>query len=94
MLEELCDVMSGEDKEQNFKDMLKKMVTTMSDRSSVNRNLAAYKEEELAIDVHTHFLYCNAHFLLGLSNACSSVLKTLESELENGTGLRRDAREI
>ncbi|XP_022110164.1 LOW QUALITY PROTEIN: uncharacterized protein LOC110989821 [Acanthaster planci] len=97
MMEELSDLYGGEEKEEVYKKM-KKMFATMSDRSSVNKafnnRLESYRASLLGDkSVGLHFLYCNAHFLLGLSNNCEGVLKELQKDLvnEKGQGIGRDA---
>jgi hypothetical protein len=98
MMEELSDLFGAEEKEAVYKEMMRKMFAVMSDRSSVNKafnnQLEMYRETLLGEEsVGLHFLYCNAHFLLGLANNCEGVLKELEKELvkDIGHGLGRDA---
>ena len=73
-------------------------LTCMSDRASVNKcfidRFAEYREAFLEDKAdNLHFLYCNAHFLLGLANICESTLREIEKEVvgELGHGLGRDA---
>merc|ERR1712002_1355794 len=80
MLEELSWLADEDKMDEIHKEMLGKMFAVMSDRSSVNKSfntkLNEYRESLLQEDsVDLQFLYCNAHFLLGLSNICESVLK-------------------
>ena len=98
MMDELSDIISDNDKDEVFKRMVGNMFAVMSDRSSVNKSLnsqlQSYPESLLGEDsIDLHFLFCNAHFLLGLSNTCESVLKMCEKELvkDMGHGLGRDA---
>lgn len=75
-----------EKKQEQFLDLLKKLKCTMSDRSSVNKSfnqkLSEYKQDLLnGEDASTHFLYCNAHFLLGLVVATEIALKSSEHDM-------------
>ena len=98
LLDELSEIYclhsEEEEKETIFKGVLEKVTSVMSDRASVmksyNEKLLQYKKTELGEDAGIHFLYCNAHFLLGLSKACEAALKTTEREISQ-TGLGRDA---
>ena len=86
MMDELSDIISDNDKDEVFKRMVGNMFAVMWDRSSVNKSfnsqLQSYRESLLGEDsIDLHFLFCNAHFLLGLSNTCESVLKMCEKEL-------------
>ena len=60
-----------EEKETIFKGVLEKVTSVMSDRASIMKSysekLLQYKKTELGEDFGVHFLYCNAHILLGLS---------------------------
>ena len=71
------------------KTLLSKMFATMSDRASVNKSfnskLNDYRQQQ-GNETDLHMLYCNAHFLLGLSNICESTLKTIESNLSTEIG--------
>ena len=98
MIEELCDMYDADNREHIFKSILQKMFAVMSDRASVNKafneKLSNYRKSELGDEtVDIHYLYCNAHFLLGLSNVAESVLKrevkTYEDEV--GYSIGRDA---
>ena len=98
MMEELSDLYGGEEKEAIYKEMMKKMFAVMSYRSSVNKlfntQLESHRETILGEEAAgLQFVYCNAHFLLGLSNSCEGVLKEIEKEIvkELGEGLGRDA---
>ena len=81
------DVESNQkEKQEQFLEFLKKMKCTMSDRSSVNKSfnqrLSEYKQELLnGEDASTHFLFCNAHFLLGLVAATENALKFSENQM-------------
>jgi len=73
MMMELSDIYNESECQSVYEQMLKKMFALMSDRASVNKDLNClmldYKREHVGTDTDLHFLYCNAHFLLGLSNA-------------------------
>ena len=59
-----------------------------------NEKLSDYRKAELSDDnVNLHFLYCNAHFLLGLSNVAEIMLKKEVKSYEDQIGYRigRDA---
>ena len=62
-----------------------KMFAVMSDRASVNkaynRLFSQYRRDILGTETDLHYLFCNAHFLLGLSNASESALRNIESGL-------------
>ena len=96
MMQELSNVYDESESQKVYKQMLSKMFATMADRSIVNKlfnqQLSEHKQEVLGSDVDMHFLFCNAHFLLGLSNECEKALKAFESTLvaELGHGLGRD----
>jgi aubergine-like protein len=97
MMEELCDIFDEEHREAKFLEMLNKMLATMSDRSSVNKafndKFQEYRKSKLGEgSPDLKFLFCNAHFLLGLSNSCESTLKSFEEEIVKslGHGLGRD----
>ena len=81
------DVESNQkEKQEQFLEFLKKMKCTMSDRSSVNKSfiqrLSEYKQELLnGEDASTHFLFCKAHFLLGLVAATENALKFSENQM-------------
>ncbi|XP_064622531.1 uncharacterized protein LOC135484780 [Lineus longissimus] len=96
-LSELYSDCSKNEKDTVFRNFLEKMFAVMSDRCSVNkafnRQLSEYKTNFLGNEVDTHFLFCNAHFLLGLSTAVEAKLKDIEKDLVAalGHGLGRDA---
>ncbi|GFR88921.1 hypothetical protein ElyMa_006111300 [Elysia marginata] len=76
--------MSDDEKDAINKEILSKIHATMSDRASVMKAFNV-KLQELRLksfpNAQMHFLYCNAHFLLGLSSAAESVLQGLEKDL-------------
>jgi hypothetical protein len=102
MLEELADVYSsGINTDSDSKDvvyqMLQKLFGTMTDRCAVmklyGKELDRYRtqvlgqvESDSEVGTTLHFLYCNAHFLLGLSSSCEGVLKKFEETLANELG--------
>ena len=74
------------------------MKCLMSDRASVmklfDKKLAALRNDIVLVggDVQTHFLFCNAHFLLGISGSVEATMKDLEKDiLDDGEKLGRDA---
>ena len=95
IMQELADIDEQNNKEELYKTFLTKMCATMSDRSSVeklfHKKLNDYREQQVT-EAELHFLYCNAHFLLGLSDMSEKALKELEAEMivELGHGLGRD----
>ena len=70
--------------------MLSKLFATMSDRSSVqklfNEKLAAHCSNVLGTETDIKFLYCNAHFLLGLSSCSEVTLSKIEQEVASNLG--------
>ncbi|KAL3881058.1 hypothetical protein ACJMK2_033254 [Sinanodonta woodiana] len=46
-----------------------------------NENFDEYRQATLNSDEHLHFLYCNAHYLLGLSRAAEQTLHEIEKEI-------------
>ena len=92
LLHELSDLYSEEQAQETFTSLLKGMSAVMSDRAAVMKSFGRALDEErrgmLQTDDELHFLYCNAHFLLGLSTACEKVLKKLEKD--SGQRLGRD----
>ena len=66
--------------------MLSKLFETMSDRSSVkklfNEKLPAHCSDVLDTNTYIKFLYCTAHFLLGLSICSEITLSTIEQQLQ------------
>ena len=86
LLQELSEVYSDEEREQNFLRILGNLSGVMSDRASVMKK---YKEElndaiktTLGTQENIQFLYCNAHFLLGLSSTSDKTLKGVYAELK------------
>ena len=72
------DGTSESERETVRKAMLSKPFETMSDRSSVkqlfNEKLAAHCSAVLGPKTDIKFLYCNAHFLLGLSSCSDNFI--------------------
>ena len=99
LLHELSNIYCEKDeeakKDQIFKEILSKLKCLMSDRAPVmklfNRKIAEFKKDMVGEDVHTHFLYCNAHVLLGISSVVEPVIKEMEEKwTEDGERLGRD----
>ena len=76
-----------QEREKVLKEILCKMKCVMSDRAAVmkpfDRKLEEFKKQTIGKDVSTHFLFCNAHFLLGLSSAAEDACKEIEKELKD-----------
>ncbi|KAK6173018.1 hypothetical protein SNE40_016558 [Patella caerulea] len=86
LLRELADVYDVENAEETFQSVLHKLMDLMSDRASVlksfNSAMEVNRRELLGDDaVQMQFLYCNAHFLLGLSSESEKVLRGLDRTL-------------
>ena len=100
MMDELCYVYDEENREAVYKMMIDKMFSTMSDRSSVNKkfneDLNKHRKDISDSSSELIYLYCNAHFLLGLSHKCESILlefeKKLEAELGRPLGRNNNAK--
>ena len=81
----ICEIYSMDDDSCDqyalYKNIISKLKALMSDRASVmkcfDRKVAEYKVELLGEeDCSTHFLFCNAHFLLALSSATEEAIQT------------------
>ncbi|XP_033123577.1 uncharacterized protein LOC117122178 [Anneissia japonica] len=91
--------LENEDERENLKKvMLSKLRATMNNRASVNKKfntlLSEYRSDVCGETVDAlKYLFCNAHFLLGLSNKSDSLLKDFEKGLVRAleVGLGRDA---
>jgi aubergine-like protein len=89
LLMELSDVYTADDGDQQliYKNLLRKMISLMSDRASVmksfNTAMNRNRNETLGLgdDEQLQYLYCNAHFLLGLSSEAEKALKELQKPL-------------
>ena len=92
-----CSSNDEEDLSSLFKETSSKLKCLMSDRTSVmkffDKKFAQYQYDLLdGEDCSTHFLFCNAHFLLALSAAAEIAISTAEKDMtEGGEKLRRDA---
>ena len=101
MFNDLCDVYKTSnpdlDTDELLKEILVKLKCQMSDRASVmklfDKKLAELKNSILGENTSTHFLFCNAHFLLGLSKATEEALSEIEESViqEDNRVLGRDA---
>ena len=81
-LEELTFVYETEEKKhEKFLEFLEKLNGLMSDRAAVmkcfNSRFSEMRQNILQTDEDLSFLYCNAHFLLGLSSCVEKVFKDL-----------------
>ena len=87
LLKDLCETYCSVDDtlvlDSLFREMLVKLKCLMSDRAAVmklfDKKMAAFKNQFLGEDCTTHFLFCNAHFLLGLTSVTETVMKTIDS---------------
>ena len=92
LLDELSDVHcqanEGTDKNDVFKTILVKMKSLMSDRAAnmklFNQKMLEHKKELLGDDASIHFLYCNAHFLIGLADSTEKAIQACEEGLKLG----------
>ncbi|RUS74049.1 hypothetical protein EGW08_018198 [Elysia chlorotica] len=98
-LEELTDIyddITDAERDRLFLEYLQAINSTMSDRASVMKSFCQkfgdLRSLVLGEDVRTNFLFCNAHFMLGLSSACEQAVKGFEEDLirESGEALGRD----
>lgn len=84
-LSELYSEYRTEDQEDIFRQILQKVTSLMSDRAAVmkkfNADFLSFLRSQIGQDTIVHFLYCNAHFLLGLSRSCEERLRQVEREL-------------
>ncbi|XP_076447511.1 uncharacterized protein LOC143284579 [Babylonia areolata] len=80
--------------EDIVKDVFRHMVATMTDRAatmkSFGRKLCEAKKELLSEDAGLEFLFCSAHFLLGLSESTSRALHHFEDRQDWSGKLGRD----
>ena len=101
LFKDLCEIYCLDDEEIDandlLKDVIKKMMCLLSDRAAVmkafNAKVAKFKEELLGgEDFSTHFVFCNAHFLLALSAAAENALQSVEKVIvSDGGALGRDS---
>ena len=84
LLEELSDIYSEEEAQENFCRMLQQLSGVMSDRASVMKSFNKALDEErkmlLQSEEGLQFLHCNAHFLLGLSTESEKILAKNEKD--------------
>ena len=100
LFEEIADVycQAEEETERNktYTEILLKMKALMSDRAAnmklFNNKMLEYKKDLIGNDAGIHFLFCNAHFLIGLAEETDKAIKMKERlvEEETGTKLGRD----
>ena len=90
LLMELSDIYTADDgdPDEKYKELLRKLIGLMSDRASVMKSFNnAMNEKRCEIlglgqdDVQLQYLYCSAHFLLGLSSEAEKALKALQKPL-------------
>ena len=85
-----CDK-GDEEKTTTFKECISKMDCLMSDRAAnmklFNKKIHEWRKDVLSNDnIETHFLYCNAHFSLGLLSAAEKALNEVEKHLVSEEG--------
>ena len=92
-LDQLAEIYSKHEeteKSEVFRIILGKITSLMSDRAAVmkkfDREFETFMKTELGHDIQIHFLFCNAHFMLGLSRASETALKALELGHEEKLG--------
>ena len=76
LLHELADIYNPAETETVLKEIFLKFSCLMGDRCSVNKKFGSLLSElrqNSGIEEPLHLLYCNAHFLLGLSNDADKV---------------------
>ena len=79
ILDELHYLDFGARGEEQLKDMLRNTVGIMTDRANVMKSFQdAVETKKKAILQSEEGIYCNAHFLLGLSAAASKALTSVE----------------
>ena len=85
LLQELSEVYSEEEQQQHFRRILSNLSGVMTDRASVMKKYKQDLNDAIQTTLGTtesiEFLYCNAHFLLGLSSAASTSLLAIQQEL-------------
>ncbi|GFS27350.1 nucleoprotein TPR-like [Elysia marginata] len=93
ILRELGEIYAPAEQDLVFRDILRKLKGTMTDRASVmkkfSKDLETACKSSFDCSEDLVFLHCNAHFLLGLSSQIDAALKAVESELDKKLG--RDA---
>ena len=87
-----CQTEKGSDKNEIFQCILSKLMSLMSDRAAnmklFNKNMLQHKKNLLGEDATLHFLYCNAHFLIGLAGETEKTVRCQESYLEETSGVK------
>ena len=84
LLGELADVYSPAEREHHFRRILQNLAGVMSDRAAVMKKFKVDLQEAIQATLGTQesieFLYCNAHFLLGLSNNANNTLQSIQQD--------------
>ena len=84
LLQEVTELYHQDEKDANFKEALHQLSGMMSDRAVVmklqKKEFNSFRKATLGTDEDLQFLYCNAHFLLGLSSCVEKVFKELQAE--------------
>ena len=103
LFDELKDVhcqTEGADPGETLKMILSKLKSLMSDRAAnmkcFNKKMLEYKKDLIGEDATIQFLYCNAHFLIGLADETERAVKFKEAVIENALRrkLGRDAQPL
>lgn len=88
LLQELSDLFhdSPQERDAHFKRMCSNLKAIISDRAAVmkkyKRDMNDLIQTTLATEESVEFLYCNAHFLLGLSSAANTCFKATQMEFQ------------
>ena len=92
LFDELSDVYcqtEEADPDETLKMILSKLKSLMSDRAAnmkLFNKMLEYKKDLLGGDMTIQFLYCNAHFLIGLADETEKAVKFQEAGIENESG--------
>lgn len=84
LLKELGEVLNPNETENIFRQILQRLHSKMTDRTSVMKKFSSelnvLRQESLSSNEEICFLHCNTHFLLGLGDSCETSLKTIEEK--------------
>ena len=89
LMRELSYIFDEGEQNEIFQGIFTKLFGVMSDRASVNKKFGSdlnNAKKQLFNSTDLHYLYCNAHFLLGLASKCEQLLKKHEILLEEQFG--------
>ena len=96
LITEIASVTTDDEEEiaRSVKQMLKNLNALMSDRASVmksfDQELDKTRRDILETETGLDFLFCQAHFLLGLSSAAEKTLSKIEQDSGFQSSLGRD----